>query len=83
MRYCSENARNIWPNEVIPISGWYNPVKAMFGEYEIQILPKKELEWYLSKSFGSNWKNYDGNGKKIVNYDCLLHTSKLNLDHIY
>lgn len=76
MRYTSERARNTWPKEVIPIYGWYNPKEGDFGGFTVNTLPHNELNWYLTKSFGSNWNTHDGNGNFINDKRCAKHTSK-------
>ena len=76
LAYVGERARNTWPNEVIPATGWYNPQTGNFGGYEVNVLPPDELNWYLTKSFGPNWATHDGNGKKIEDLSCALHSSK-------
>lgn len=75
MKYTSKRARNSWPTEVIPISGWYNPVIRKFGGYNVKILPDKELNWYLTSSYGPLWKTHDAENKEITNTKCLLHSS--------
>lgn len=76
MRYTAERARNSWPKEIIPVSGWYNPVIGLFGGYEVNILPKKELNWYLTHAYGTQWKTHDADDEKILDFSCLLHSSK-------
>ena len=74
MRYTSDRARSSWHREIIPVSGWYSPVKKLFGGYEVNILPEKELNWYLTHSYGKNWKTHDVDGKKIEDFSCLWHS---------
>jgi len=76
MRYTSERARKTWPREVIPAAGWHAPPTfASFGGYTVRALPRADAEWYLSYSYGSNWKTRDGEGRMLKNPQCAWHSS--------
>ena len=75
MKYCCKRAQLTWPNEVIPKEGWFNPEKGVFGGLEVNVLPKKYLYWYLEKSYGPLWKTHNGQGDKLENVECAMHSS--------
>ena len=74
MRYCSKRAQLTWPDEVIPRKGWFNPEKGIFGNLKVNVLPKNNLDWYLEKSYGPLWKTHNGQGDKLENFECTLHS---------
>ena len=74
MKYSCERARKTWPDEVIPREGWYKPEKGNFGGLSVNVLPKKYLDWYLEKSYGPLWKTHNGQGDKLENITCALHS---------
>lgn len=75
MRYTCDRAKKTWPKEVLPVEGWYTPVNVLFGGFTVKIMPEKYLNWYLTNSYGVNWKTHDGFGNKITCVNCSLHTS--------
>lgn len=75
MKYCCKRAQKTWPDEVIPIEGWYSPENGKFGGYDVNVLPNKHLTWYLQKSYGPLWKTHDGKGNKLEYIHCALHTN--------
>ena len=77
LRYVSTRAKATWPKEVIPVSGWYNPIAGLFGGYQVQALPKDSTDWYMTNSYGPNWKTHDGQGNMIKNITCAMHSSFL------
>lgn len=74
MKYSCERARKTWPDEVIPREGWYKPEKGKFGGLTVNVLPKKYLDWYLEKSYGPLWKTHNGQGDRLENITCALHS---------
>ncbi len=74
MRYCCKRARLIWPDEVIPTEAWFSPEKGKFGGLIVNVLPEKYLNWYLEKSYGPFWKTHDGQGHKLENIHCAMHS---------
>ena len=81
MRYTCQRARDTWPNEVIPVNGWFQPKMGKFGDLDVQILPKKYLDWYLTNSYGPNWMTHDGNGELLLKLTCSSSSKKRYTDY--
>jgi hypothetical protein len=74
MRYARERPRTIWPNEIIPVAGWYADQWADFGGYRVRSLPQQERDWALRMAFGPDWATHDGSGNALTDFSCALHT---------
>ena len=83
MRYATDRARNTWPREVIPRSGWYSTPQptACFGGYTVQTLPTEDLRWYMCQSFGLHWDTHDWLGEPLNPWalECRRHSKFLGM----
>jgi len=77
MRYACERAKELWPREVIPISGWYaKATRVPFGDYVmVPSLPPADLEWSMNTAYGLHWRTKNGSGDSISDFSCARHSS--------
>jgi hypothetical protein len=80
MRYTSKRARELWPREVIPVSGWYcEATKVPFGDYVmVPSLPAATLKWCMETMYGPRWRTQNGSGEPISDFSCARHSSLLS-----
>ena len=76
MVYAMGRPRTMWPNEVIPVEGWYADEHADFGGQQVRSLPVKHRDWAMQTAFGATWATHDGAGNEIGDFSCCLHSSK-------
>ena len=79
LRYSSNRAREVWPREVISVSGWYadGPTVSFGGYVMVRSLPALELDWCVKTAYGPRCLTHDGSGNPIVDFSCALHSSKI------
>jgi lipopolysaccharide cholinephosphotransferase len=74
--YTSQRARDTWPLEVLPVAGWENRQPANFGNFvTAMVMSPAHNDWYLERCFGANWRTCGGDGRRLADTKCVLHSS--------